>query len=84
MSDFPDSIPFTSFGISSGRNCPSPSIVTIISKLECIANLKSDCNASPFPKFLACLITSAPAESAISDVLSSEPSSHTTTLSAYF
>jgi glycosyltransferase involved in cell wall biosynthesis len=66
------------------KEIPSPSIVIIISALECLAKSKRDDSAAPFPIFLSCFITNASDFLDTLAVSSAEPSSQTTTLSTYF
>ena len=64
------------FVISSGKCCPSESIVIAYLYPKLNAFKKPLFRAAPFPLFLSCVIISTPAKPAInSDVLSLEPSS---------
>jgi hypothetical protein len=69
---------------SPGYAKPTPSKNTRTDGEYFLADSKQDLIDEPYPEFLWCLITSAPASSAVSAVASVLPSSTTTTLSAYF
>ena len=68
------SISLTSFSMSCGLKFRPASIITITSPFACFNPVR---RAFPYPKFLSCLITFAPARSATLAVSSAEPSSTT-------
>ena len=72
------------WGIWLGLCCPSPSRVIMILAFNNLDLLNKDLSAMPLPRFFLCLITITSRFSAITEVKSLDPSSHTIIWSTNF